>query len=310
MIHYRSFDSVQLHNAWATIGTFDGVHRGHQAILAPMVEQAHAAGSPAVVVTFSPHPIVVLRGIDEPMCLTTPEERASLLGDLGIDVVITLTFDKALAALSAEDFMQQMSDHLNLRQLWVGSDFALGRGRQGDIPTLQRIGEQLRYQVHVTSEISQSGERISSSRIRRTIREGNVAEAAHLLGRPYNIEGLVVHGDHRGRELGFPTANIGYNPNKILPAYGVYATWAWIGDAERVPSVTSVGIRPTFDYPNPQPKVEPYLIDFSGDLYGKALRIAFLQFLRPELRFDSAQSLINQMVQDTQNAREVLANAT
>lgn len=309
MIHYRSFDPVDLHGAWATIGTFDGVHRGHQAILKPMVEQAHAAGSPAVVVTFTPHPVVVLRGVDEPICITTPGERARLLGELGVDVVITLTFDKALASLSAEAFMQQMSDHLGLRQLWVGNDFALGRGRQGDIPRLRQIGETMGYQVHVTSEVLQTGERISSSRIRQAIREGDVTQAAELLGRPYALEGPVVHGDQRGRELGFPTANIDYNPHQILPAYGVYATWTWIDDQQRVPSVTSVGLRPTFDIPNPQPKVEPYLIDFSGDLYGKLLRVAFLQFLRPELRFDSAQALIDQMVQDTQNAREVLEHA-
>jgi riboflavin kinase/FMN adenylyltransferase len=305
MEHLQSFEQAALQGAWATIGTFDGVHRGHQAILAPMVQQAHAAGSPAVVVTFSPHPMVVLRGIKEPICLTTPEERAQLMGELGVDVVITLTFDRALASLSAEEFMQMMSPHLGLRRLWVGHDFALGRNRQGDLPTLHAIGERLGYTVHVTDEIQAGGERISSSLIRDLVRKGDVLTASQLLGRPYGLEGPVAHGDRRGRELGFPTANVAYPPQKITPAYGVYATWTWV-NGQRYPSVTSVGVRPTFDPPDTSPRVEAFLIDFSADLYDQTARVDFLEFLRPELRFASAQALIDQMVLDTQNAREVL----
>jgi riboflavin kinase / FMN adenylyltransferase len=308
MGHFQSLDAVNLKDAWATIGTFDGVHRGHQAILAPMVQAAHADGKPAVVVVFFPHPVVVLRGIQEPITLTTPEERARLLGELGIDAVITLTFDRTLASLSAEEFMQMMSAHLGLRQLWVGDDFALGRNRQGDIPTLRAIGEKLGYTVHVTGEVDIAGERVSSSLIRGLVRKGEVSQAARLLGRPYMLEGPVAHGDGRGRGLGFPTANVDYWPGKITPAYGVYATWTWV-DGERIPSVTSVGVRPTFDPPDSTPRVEAYLIDFAGDLYDRTIRVEFLEFLRPELRFVSVQALIDQMVLDTQNAREVLADA-
>ncbi len=308
MEHIHSFEDATRKGAWVTIGTYDGVHRGHQAILIPMIQAAHAAGSPAVVVTFFPHPVVVLRGIEEPVYLTTPDERARLLGELGVDVVLTLTFDRALAALSAQEFMRTLSERMGLQQLWVGNDFALGRNRQGDIPTLQAIGKELGYTVHVTAEIQADGERISSSLIRELVRQGEVREAAALLGRPYALEGPVAHGDGRGRGLGFPTANVAYWPGKITPAYGVYATWTWV-DGQRIPSVTSVGIRPTFDPPDSPTRVEAFLIDYDGDLYNRPVRVEFLQFLRPELRFSSAEALIDQMVLDTQHAREVLAHA-
>ncbi len=306
MEHVHSFEETALKNAWATIGTYDGVHRGHQAILIPLIRAAHAAGSPAAVVTFFPNPVVVLRGIDGDICLTTPDERAELMGQLGIDTVITLTFDRALASLTAEEFMRQMSDHLGLRALWVGHDFALGRNRQGDIPTLRALGEQMGYTIHVTDEVQVDGERVSSSQIRALIRNGEIEQANQMLGRPYRLEGPVIHGDGRGRELGFPTANIAYWNGKVTPAYGVYATWTWVDD-RRIPSVTSVGVRPTFDPPGSPPRVEAYLIDFDADLYNRPLRIEFLNFLRPELRFNSAQALIDQMMLDTQNARAVLA---
>ncbi len=231
MEHLHSFEETTLKSAWATIGTFDGVHRGHQAILVPMLQAAHAAGSPAVVVTFYPHPVAVLRGISEPICLTSPDERAHLLGRLGVDVVLTLSFDRALAAWSAQEFMQRMSERLGLRQLWVGNDFALGRNRQGDIPTLRAIGQELGYTVHVTDEVVIEGERVSSSQIRSLLRGGDVRQAARLLGRPYVLEGTVAHGDGRGRDLGFPTANVDFWPEKIAPAYGVYATWTWVDGA-------------------------------------------------------------------------------
>ncbi len=315
MEHFRSLEeagsSPAMQGAWATIGTFDGVHRGHQAILKPLVDDAHSAGAPAVIVTFHPHPMVVLRGAEENFYLTCPNERARLLSALGIDAVVTLTFDRALAALSAEEFMRRVSRALALRQLWVGDDFALGRNRQGDIPTLEKLGEALGYRLRVTAEVDEIDNgraRISSSLIREMLRQGQAAQAARLLGRPYSVEGPVIHGDGRGRGLGFPTANIGYWRGKLMPAFGVYATWAWIGD-RRVASVTSVGVRPTFDLTPGVPQVEAYLLDFNENLYGQTVRVDFLEFMRPELRFDSARALIDQMILDTQNAREVLAHA-
>ncbi len=320
MQHFYSFDELKHipsggqptgQDAWVTIGSFDGVHRGHQAIITPMVQQAHAAGALAAVITFHPHPVEVLRGISESIYINAPEERAVLLGQLGIDIVLTLTFNRALANLTALEFMQQMADVLRVRRLWAGNDFSLGRNRQGNIDTLSQIGEQLGYSVHVVEKVDDPAldERISSSRIRELLRAGQAADAARLLGRPYAVDGPVIHGDGRGRGLGFPTLNVAYYPGKIIPAYGVYATWTWVGE-RCLPSVTSVGVRPTFDNPPQAPRVEAFLIDHTEDLYGHHVRVEFLEFLRPELRFDSVQALIDQMIQDTQKAREVLSHVT
>jgi riboflavin kinase/FMN adenylyltransferase len=312
MDHFHSFEEVHLQNSYVAIGSFDGVHLGHQAILKPLVEKAHAAGSSAVVVTFFPHPVAVLRNVDTPIYLSTPDERASWLGEIGIDVVLTLPFSREMAAWTAEEFMQKMCDHLGLRELWIGDDFALGRNRQGDIPTLTAMGAEKGYQVRVINEVTVLGARVSSSRIRELVRQGDVAQSAELLGRYYALCGPVVHGNARGRLLGFPTANVDYWPEKITPTYGVYATWTWI-QAEtgprRVPSVTGVGVRPTFDPPDVRPRVEAYLIDFSGDLYGQQACVEFIEFLRHEMRFDTVQALIDQMNLDTLHAREVLAHA-
>jgi riboflavin kinase / FMN adenylyltransferase len=314
MLHFHSFEEVTLSNAWATIGTFDGVHRGHLAILAPLVKAAHAAGNPAAVVTFYPHPVAVLRGIQDPYYLTTPDERADLLGAVGIDAVITLTFDHALAALTAEEFMQRVKRHLGLRELWVGYDFALGRNRQGDIPTLRRLGEEMGYDLRVIEEISLGGMKVSSSQIRGLLAEGKVAQAAQQLGRPYSLEGEVIHGDGRGKGLGIPTANLAVWPHKIVPAKGVYATWTWVKDsqsaeAQRVPAVTNVGVRPTFENQPELPRIEAHLLDFDHDLYDQTVKLEFLEYLRPEQRFASIDALLAQIAQDTNRAKEVFSHA-
>lgn len=302
--------------SWVAIGSFDGVHLGHQALLSPMIEEAHAQDAAAVVVTFHPHPVVVLRGLNEPIYLTSPDERALLLSTLGMDAVLTLPFDRALASLSAEEFMGNMVRYLGLKKLWAGQDFALGRNRQGNIPTLREIGSRLGFTVQVMDILEKNhppeGEpekaKVSSSRIRDLVRRGEVVEAAALLGRPYALEGPVVRGEGRGHSLGFPTANVDYWPEKIAPALGVYATWVWV-DGQRLPSVTNVGLNPTFTNELTQPRVEAFLIDYEGDLYGQEMRVEFLEFLRPELRFDSAQALVEQMHADTSRAREVLTHA-
>ncbi len=316
--HFHTLDEAKRYltrlkqsgGAWVTIGSFDGIHRGHQAILAPMVSGAHATGVPAVMITFHPHPVVVLRGNSEPIYLNSPEERAHLAGKLGVDIVVTLEFNRALANLTAEEFISQLKSALGMSTLWVGDDFALGRNRQGDLPVLRQLGEKYGYSLRVVEKVTGNGpdERVSSSRIRELLRDGQVASAAQLLGRPYAIEGPVVQGDGRGRGLGFPTLNVSYWSSKIIPLYGVYATWTWVGE-RRLPSVTSVGVRPTFvDVPT-APRIEAFLIDHAENLYGTVVKVEFLELLRPELKFDSAKALIDQMILDTQNAREVLAHA-
>ncbi|HEY58508.1 MAG TPA: bifunctional riboflavin kinase/FAD synthetase [Anaerolineae bacterium] len=308
MQHYRSLEGVHLQGAWLTIGAFDGVHLGHRAIIEPFVAEAHAAGAPAVVLTFFPHPSVVLQRQQRPFYLSTPEEKAELLGALGVDVVITHRFNRRVAALSARAFMERLKAHLGLRMLWVGYDFALGRNREGDIPTLKRLGEELGYQVHVMEAVTLNGEVISSSRIRTLLSAGQVEEAARLLGRPYQVTGKVVQGDGRGRQLGFPTANLKIWARRMVPGPGVYVAQARLADGGTWGAVVNVGVRPTFEAQPRAPWVEAHLLGFQGDLYGRCLTLAFLHRLREERPFPSPEALAEQIRRDVRRAEEMLAH--
>ncbi len=307
MHHYRTLEGLHLDRAWATIGSFDGVHRGHQSLVKQMVAEAHAAGDSAVVVTFYPHPAVILRGIQEPYYLTSPDERADLLHDLGVDAIITMKFDRSLASQSAEEFMTNLSRHTGLRQLWVGPDFALGKGRQGTPIVLQEIGARLGYAVKIVEQISVGEERVSSSLIRTLITDGKVKEAANMLGRLYGVKGEVIHGDGRGKDLGIPTANLQAWPERLLPANGIYATWVGRGNA-RLASVTNVGVRPTFDDHTNLPRVEAFILDFDQDIYHEQIEVEFVEYFRPEIRYTSINDLMEQIHKDIQQAREVLSH--
>jgi riboflavin kinase/FMN adenylyltransferase len=309
MHHYRTLEDLHLESAWATIGSFDGVHRGHQSLVNKMVASAHASGSLAVVVTFYPHPAVILRGMQDPYYLTSPDERAELLHSLGVDIIITLKFDRLLASQSAEEFMTIFSKHLGLQQLWVGPDFALGKGRRGTLPVLQEIGKHLGFIVNVVEQVAVGEERISSRQIRSLIMTGKVREAAELLGRRYSISGEVVHGDGRGKGLGIPTANLLVWPERLLPANGIYATWV-ARRGESIPSVTNVGTRPTFDKFATLPRVETYILDFNQDIYQEQIEVEFVEFFRPEIRYVSINELLEQIHKDIEQAREVLSNDT
>ncbi len=305
MQHHLTLDGLSLTNSWTTIGSFDGVHRGHLVILDHLVKGAHANGLPAAVVTFYPHPVVVLRDLQGPFYLTTPDERAALLADLGVDHVITLPFSHEFAEMTAENFMTLLSDHLRLSRLVVGNNFALGRGRSGDIHILRHLGEGLGYEVDVVQPAMVNDQMISSTRIRELIIQGQVGEAAALLGRWYRVGGKVVHGDGRGRLIGIPTANVSFWPEQIIPERGVYACLAWIHH-QAFPAVTNIGLRPTFEADNTVARIETHLLDFHEDLYDMDLQLDFVKFLRPEKRFPSADALIEQIHTDIQNAREVL----
>ncbi|NMC80140.1 MAG: bifunctional riboflavin kinase/FAD synthetase [Chloroflexi bacterium] len=310
MQHLTTLHNVHLEQSRVTIGSFDGVHRGHQSIIHQLVQEAQSAVAPAVVVTFFPHPAIVLRGPNTVFYLTTPEERAALLADLGVDVVVTLPFDHELASQSPQEFMQMLSDHLGLRRLWVGNNFALGRNRSGNIETLKQIGEQMNFSVEVVQPIiNGNGELISSSNIRRLLAEGDVQRAAELLGRWYAIAGKIIHGDGRGKSLGIPTANLGFWPERALPARGVYATRFWWGQ-QSFSAVTNVGVNPTFANQPPRPRVETHVMDFNQDLYGQEARLEFIAHLRPEQRFGSAAELVEQIQADVAHAREVLAHVS
>lgn len=289
-----------------TIGNFDGVHRGHQQLVSEMVEAAHAAGCGAGLLTFDPHPLAVLRPDAALSYLTAPEERADLLAALGLDFVLILPFDRAVAALSAAEFMQRLVARVPLCELWIGPDFALGRGRDGDPSRLQAIGRELDYRVHVTPQYDWRGEPVRSSRIRSLLtNEGTVDQAAKLLGRPYEVWGEVIHGAKRGRALGFPTANLALPSGRLLPAYGIYACWAW-REETGYPAAVNVGVRPQFD--NGGPSVEAYLLDFDADLYGETLGLSFIQRLRGEQRFADVAGLIEQMGRDVEATRRILAD--
>lgn len=304
MQHVRSLEELHLQNSWLTIGVFDGVHRGHQQIVRQLTMGARRDGAPAVALTFWPHPARVLGG-GQVKCLTMPDERAELLASFGVDTIVTHVFDAALANMSAMEFMTKVKDHLALKHLLIGYDFALGKGREGNAARLSEIGRELGYTVEVVGAVSDESGVISSTEIRKLVAVGDVTEAAKLLGHPYTLHGPVVHGDGRGRRIHFPTANIEYPTDKLIPANGIYVGRARIGGSEYAAAV-NVGVRPTFRDEADKPIVEAYLLDFDGDLYGQDVRLEFVARLRDELKFPSVEALVEQMHRDVAQTREML----
>ena len=306
MTHFHSLDEVQLQGASVvSIGVYDGVHRGHQRLLRELVKQAHDLGQRAVVISFFPHPDVVLRGVVGRYYLTSPQERAQLLEALGVDVVLTLAFDERLRQMRAADFVDQLVTRLSMRQLWVGADFALGYQREGNVAYLSALGEERGYRVRPVELVtySEAGEVISSTSIRELLLQGRVALARDWLGRSYSVSGKVVRGDGRGRMIGFPTANLEIWEELVIPLNGVYAGWATVR-GQRYAAVTNVGTRPTFD--GVSVRVEPHLLDFDDDIYGEALCVTFEERLRAEQKFSGIDALRAQLKQDVAAARAAL----
>jgi riboflavin kinase/FMN adenylyltransferase len=286
-----------------TIGAFDGVHLGHQALIGAVVDRARSTDRLAALVTFHPHPAVVLAPDRAPRYLTAPGEKMAQLESRGIDLVVLLPFNRKVADTTARAFMGSVSTHLRVRELWVGPDFALGRNREGDVPRLRELGREFGYEVHVVEPVLLGTEPISSSRIRALLGEGRIAEATRLLGRYPSVSGEVIVGARRGRRLGFPTANLEVRPERAVPADGVYAVFAQLG-TQRYPAVANVGVRPTFD--NGQRTVEVYIFDFDEDIYGCDLVVEFVARLRDELRFERVDDLVEQMGRDSTLALEIL----
>jgi len=287
-----------------TIGAFDGIHLGHQALIRQLVNRARTLRCQAALITFHPHPAEVLPNREAPRYLTTLSEKLAILEELGIDLVAVLAFTRQLAGTSAEDFLAQVCEALHMRELWVGPQFALGRDREGDIPRVRTLGPAMGFTLQVAEPVRVGGERVTSSRIRKLVLEGKVREAARLLGRFYSVTGRVVHGDHRGRTLGFPTANLKVEAQRIMPPDGVYAGYGW-AQGERYETVMSLGRRPTFG--KSERMLEVYLFDFRGDLYGMDLKVEFVARLRSEVKFESVQALVAQIRRDKARAQEVLA---
>lgn len=304
--HYTSLVDIHIQNTWLTIGSFDGVHLGHQRLIQELNRSAHVAGAKSVVLTFHPHPATVLRGRRDAFYLTTPTEKLDRLDDLNPDVVIIHPFTLELSRSTAREFVEYLQEHLDFRQLWTGSDFALGKGREGNVTYLEQLGDQFNYQVHIFKPVLSHGRTISSSRVRNLLIEGNIDEANVLLGKPYQITGEVIHGDGRGKSIGIPTANLGTGNEKLVPGAGVYACKVQLDNRNYLAAV-NIGTHPTFESCNPRVNIEAHILDYSGELYSRQLSINFISRIRGEHRFNHVEELINQIHQDINRTREILS---
>jgi riboflavin kinase/FMN adenylyltransferase len=298
----------------ATFGNFDGVHRGHRAVLGRLVAEGSARGLPSVAVTFEPHPAALFQPERELQLITPGPLRDDLLAETGIDGLLVLDFTREFAEQSAEEFIvRTFVETLGVQALVVGADTrGFGRGYTGDVETLRRLGQQHGFDVVVLEDLGE-GERWSSSAVRRHLVAGEVAEAAAILGRPHRMAGTVVHGAHRGRELGYPTANLADDALGLVPADGVYAGWLTRSDLatdepdRTLPCAVSVGTNPTFD--GTIRTVEAYVLDRTDlDLYDERVTVEFVEHIRPTLRFDSVEDLLVAMAGDVETCRRVLAS--
>lgn len=288
-----------------TVGAFDGVHRGHQHLIQQMVEEARQANRLTGLITFHPHPSAVLSPYNPTRYLSTPGEKAALLEKLGLDMLVILPFDQGMAQTSARDFIGRVRRYLHMMELWVGADFALGREREGDAETLRALGEELGFTVRVIEPLTRRGQIISSTRIRSLLLKGKVRQATQLLGRYPSLAGEVVQGSQRGHCLGFPTANLEVRKEQVVPADGIYAVYARLGE-ERHQGVANVGVRPSFEIGGER-IVEVHLLDFDENIYGCDLVVAFVERLREERRYDDVEELKAQIEQDIAQARRILA---
>ncbi|NLG41002.1 MAG: bifunctional riboflavin kinase/FAD synthetase [Chloroflexi bacterium] len=293
-----------LEPAWITIGNFDGVHLGHQALIAELITHARQDKVLAVALTFWPHPRVYFTQEVEGFYLNDRTEKNELLAKTGLDVILCLPFNQQLADLDTQQFLRKLNSLVPLKGLLVGENFALGKGRQGTGNVLQSVCSAMGVPCLDIPPVMLDGQVISSQRIRQTLDSGEVEQTARLLGRPYVLTGYVAPGKHRGAKLGFPTANLYFDIQRKLPRFGVYATFVEV-DGLIYQGVTSVGIRPTFD-DGRFPSVETLLLDFDADIYGKLIQVKFVKFLRDEIKYDQIEDLIDQIEQDKIDARRIL----
>ncbi len=293
----------RLPNPVLTLGNFDGVHLGHQAIFRKVVARAEEINGTSIAFTFEPHPLKVLAPDRSPRLLNTFHGKMQLFERACIQIVICAHFNRMFADQNPEDFARDVLHRLiGVREVYVGYDYAFGKGREGSIESLKTMGERYGFTVGIIEPVKVGSSIVSSSSVRDLLSQGKVEDAALLLGRSYSIEGEVVHGAHRGQTLGFPTANL-KTANEVIPAFGVYAVVADVG-GRSVKGVASIGIRPTFD--SGPVSIEVYLFDVHEDLYGEAVNLSFIKRLRGEEKFANADALIRQIRKDVQDARDVL----
>lgn len=295
-----------LRGAIIALGNFDGFHKGHQAVAGEAISWAHAEGRPSIIATFDPHPVRFFKPDVPPFRLTTLEQRQELYLAAGATAMLVFHFDSELAGTSAEDFITEiLIDRFGAHGVVTGGDFTFGQGAKGNVELLRSFGGANGLQSRVVDVVEDDSETVSSSRIREALREGDPQLAAKLLTRPFAIRGIVEHGDKRGRELGYPTANLVID-NYLRPKYGIYAvTGRILSTGEMLEGAASVGIRPQFE--PPKELLEPYFFDFSGDLYGQEIEVAFHHFLRGEAKFDSLDELTAQMEKDCAEAKRLLS---
>lgn len=302
---YKLADATLDRPSIVTIGVFDGVHRGHQDLIRRLVDAARERDYAAVVLTFFPHPDLVLREQTGPYYLMHPEERAAMLVSMGIDLVVTQTFDDELRAVRAQNFVATLSHQLQMKSLWVGRNFVMGYEREGNVAYLAELGQEHGFEV-VTVELvghQDNGSTITSTGIRTALQAGEVEMVRKWLGRAYTVTGEIVHGHRRGHQIGFPTANIDVWLEQMVPANGVYAGWATLG-AERFMAVTNIGVRPTFN--GSGMTVEAHLLDFDRDIYGEQMTLSFDHYLRAEQKFAGIGALKDQLMRDVEAGRACL----
>jgi riboflavin kinase/FMN adenylyltransferase len=288
----------------AALGNFDGFHLGHQAVAGEAIRQAKAAGKPAIIATFDPHPVRFFAPHVPWFRLTTLEQRQRLFAEADADAMLVFDFDAGLAATSAEDFVVKLlADRLGFSGVVTGEDFTFGKARGGNTQVLRNLGAAHGIAATAVGPVSDAGGVISSSRIRDALKAGDCETATRLLTRPFAIEAAVQHGDKNGRDLGFPTANMDMG-HYLRPRYGVYAVRGWLPDGRMLDGAANVGIRPQFE--PPKELLEPHFFDFSGDLYGQMIEVEFHAFLRPEAKFDNLDALIAQIDKDCAEAKAVL----
>lgn len=307
-LDHRNAIPAALRGAVIALGNFDGFHRGHQAVAGEAIRWAKGEGRPSIIATFDPHPVRFFKPDVPPFRLTTLEQRQELYLAAGATAMLVFHFDADLAGTSAEDFIQRiLVGRFGAHGVVTGGDFTFGQGAKGNVELLRTLGGELGLKSRVVEAVSEAGEVVSSSRIRQALRDGDPQEAARLLTRPFAIRGIVEHGDKRGRTIGYPTANVAID-NYLRPKYGIYAvTGRILATGQVLHGAANIGIRPQFE--PPKELLEPYFFDFSGDLYGQEIEVAFHHYLRGEAKFDSLQALIEQMDKDCAEARRLLTSS-